>query len=355
MTETTLLTERRHAGDRRQSRTGNVTLAPHRIERRTGLERRLGAAVLAGAMTAALTPATVSAGSAANPLYGAALYVAPNSPAKLQADQWRAKRRKDARQMDKIAAQAQAIWFGNWSGDVAAAVDRTVTPAASAGRVPVLVAYNIPNRDCGSFSAGGAGDGFAYRQWIEAFARGIRDRRAIVILEPDALAMASDCGTAAQQQERYDLLYDAISALKSNPATHVYVDAGNSGWLTPAVMAPRLDAVGIHRADGVALNTSNFRTSTAEVSFGSKLSQLLGGIHFVVDTSRNGLGPGSTWCNPTGRALGPKPSTKVTHALVDAYLWVKRPGESDGTCNGGPSAGSWWADYALGLARRAAY
>jgi len=40
-------------------------------------------------------------------------------------------------------------------------------------------------------------------------------------------------------------------------------------------------------------------------------------------------------------------------ALVDAYLWIKTPGESDGTCNGGPKAGQWWADYALGLARSA--
>jgi endoglucanase len=41
--------------------------------------------------------------------------------------------------------------------------------------------------------------------------------------------------------------------------------------------------------------------------------------------------------------------------LADAFLWIKAPGESDGTCNGGPSAGTWWPDYALGLAQRAAF
>jgi endoglucanase len=41
------------------------------------------------------------------------------------------------------------------------------------------------------------------------------------------------------------------------------------------------------------------------------------------------------------------------HEPVDAYLWIKRPGESDGSCHGGPPAGAWWPDYALGLARRA--
>lgn len=37
----------------------------------------------------------------------------------------------------------------------------------------------------------------------------------------------------------------------------------------------------------------------------------------------------------------------------DAFLWVKRPGESDGTCHGGPPAGQFWGGYALELARAA--
>jgi endoglucanase len=40
---------------------------------------------------------------------------------------------------------------------------------------------------------------------------------------------------------------------------------------------------------------------------------------------------------------------------VDGLLWIKAPGESDGSCNGGPSAGTWWPEYALGLAERAAW
>jgi endoglucanase len=80
---------------------------------------------------------------------------------------------------------------------------------------------------------------------------------------------------------------------------------------------------------------------------------VVGAGGFVVDTSRNGLGSNGEWCNPTGRALG-RPATGDTGAAnVHAYLYVKRPGESDGTCNGGPAAGAWWAEYALGLAQRA--
>ncbi|MFE3685237.1 endoglucanase, partial [Streptomyces sp. NPDC059095] len=36
-------------------------------------------------------------------------------------------------------------------------------------------------------------------------------------------------------------------------------------------------------------------------------------------------------------------------------VWIMRPGDSDGPCRGGPSAGTWWPEYALGLAKRARY
>jgi endoglucanase len=83
------------------------------------------------------------------------------------------------------------------------------------------------------------------------------------------------------------------------------------------------------------------------------VSARVGGKHYVIDTSRNGLGgiPGE-WCNVPGQALGQLPTTRTGRALADAYLWVKYPGESDGTCNGGPRSGQWWGEYALGLAQR---
>jgi endoglucanase len=69
--------------------------------------------------------------------------------------------------------------------------------------------------------------------------------------------------------------------------------------------------------------------------------------HFVIDTSRNGNGPyGNEWCNPPGRALGIPPTTDTGEELCDAFLWIKVPGESDGTGNGGPRAGKFWPEYA---------
>jgi endoglucanase len=283
------------------------------------------------------------------------LWVDPYSRARRQADEWRTTRPADAAQMDKIAAQPLAVWFGDWSGDVHAAVASMTRTITSAGRLPVYVAYNIPLRDCRSYSAGGATSASAYRSWIRSFTAGLGATRAVVILEPDALGQLS-CLTATQRDERLALLRDAVAVLRGQGSA-VYIDAGHSHWIAAAEMAARLEQAGVAQADGFALNVSNFQATGDNLNYGASVSSRLSvaGKQFIVDTSRNGLGPtaDNQWCNPDGRALGAAPTTATAHPLAVAYLWVKRPGESDGTCNGGPSAGSWWADYALGLAARA--
>ena len=155
---------------------------------------------------------------------------------------------------------------------------------------------------------------------------------------------------------RLALLRDAVAVLRAKPGVEVYLDAGHSAWHPVATMVGRLRRADVARATGFALNVSNFQLTANEVAYGRGVSAQLGGKHFVIDTGRNGLGPsGAEWCNPSGRALGPRPTTVTGDSLVDAFLWIKQPGLSDGTCNGGPAAGAWWADYALGLARRSAY
>ncbi len=146
------------------------------------------------------------------------------------------------------------------------------------------------------------------------------------------------------------LLTYAITTLKSKPNIAVYLDAGHSGWKSVDEMSDLLNKAGIAKANGFALNTSNYSPTASEINYGKQISAKTGNKHFVIDTSRNGNGSNGEWCNPGGRALGEKPSTTTNEPLVDAFLWVKAPGESDGQCNGGPSAGTWWNSYALGLA-----
>lgn len=287
-----------------------------------------------------------------NRLAGIKLFVNPGSPARRQANEWRRSRPNDAAMIERIASQPVAKWMGNWNSDVRRDVANTVARASQQGATPVFVAYNIPNRDCGSYSAGGSSNASAYRKWIRDFAAGLNGKSAVVVLEPDAVPGA-DCLSGSAREERYALLRDAIQVLKGAHAV-VYLDAGHARWLKPDVIADRLAKAGIAMADGFSLNVSNYLSTSLNVTYGDLVSQRVGGKHYIIDTSRNGLAGNGQWCNPSGQALGTPPTTKTGRALVDAYLWVKQPGESDGTCSGGPRAGQWWAEYALGLAQRQA-
>jgi len=253
-----------------------------------------------------------------------------------------------------IAAVPQARWFTEATPDVAAAVDRYVGRAAAAGAMPVLVTYAVPGRDCGGFSAGGLPDGAAYAAWVRAVRAGIAQRPAMVVVEPDAL-VALDCLDPAARTARYAALADAVAQLSADPETAVFVDGGHSRWLAPAELAARLRAV---RAPGFSLNVSNFFTTAEQQEYGERVSALLGGVPYVVDTSRNGLGPAPdaplNWCNPPGRALGPPPTTATDAPHDVADLWIKGPGQSDGHCDrADPDSGRWFPDYAAGLVARA--
>jgi endoglucanase len=299
------------------------------------------------------TRARSAEAAGASPFASRPIYRHPRGPARALAAEWRGERPDDAALIDRIASQPTALWLGDWNRDVAAAARRRVRAARAAGALPVLVAYNVPGRDCaGLHSLGGTPDADAYRAWIEALGAGIGAGPAAVVLEPDALA-SFDCLSASERVERTELVAYGAARLSLEPGVAVYVDAGNPAWIPAAEMARRLRDAGVAQARGFAVNVSSFHTTARSRAYGRAISRRLGGVPFVIDTSRNGAGPAADgqWCNPPGRALGEAPTARTGDPVVDALLWVKRPGESDGLCNGGPPAGTWWPDGALALAR----
>ncbi|MEP7053008.1 MAG: glycoside hydrolase family 6 protein [Pseudomonadota bacterium] len=290
-----------------------------------------------------------------SPFLGETLFVDPNSAARHVAENWRSSRPADAAAMDKIAAQSAAEWLGEWSGNVQNYVRERMTVIGKAGALPVFIAYDAPDRDCGQYSAGGAAGASDYLHWIGELGNGIGERKAVVILEPDLLGLLSKCTAESAQQGRLAMLREAAKTLKAHPKLVVYIDAGNPNWIPAADMAPRLRGAGLEYADGFALNVSNYVGTAENLAYGQALSALTGGAHFVIDTSRNGNGAPEdhAWCNPEGRALGLRPTTQTGVPTCDAFLWLKRPGESDGACNGGPRAGDFWPVSALALAKGA--
>ncbi|MGW5471460.1 glycoside hydrolase family 6 protein [Streptomyces chartreusis] len=257
----------------------------------------------------------------------------------------------------RIAAQPAAVWFADFTPDTITARVRAVTSGGSAlGRVPVVVPYAIPDRDCGGYSEGGAPGLDAYDAWIDRFAAGLGSGDVIVVLEPDSVAQA-DCLSERARADRFASLARAGRVMKAaNPRARVYYDAGHSGWNAPARQAEWLRQAGAAStasSDGVFSNVSNFRTTSAEIAYDRQVLAALDGpasLGAVIDTSRNGAGAPADgeWCDPSGRRLGRAPTLATGESRIDAYLWVKLPGESDG-CKGRP--GTFTASYAYELAR----
>jgi len=256
----------------------------------------------------------------------------------------------------RMGQQPVAHWFGDWDSNVTTSVNSVVSAAGAANSVPVLVFYNIPDRDCGGYSANGALTSSDYLQWVTKAAAGIANRNAVVILEPDAVAGA-ECLSASGAQDRYLAISQAVTIIKAQSNAYVYIDAGNPTWQSASTMATRLKAANIAGADGFSLNVSNFSPTSLNVSYGEQISDLVGGKHYVIDTSRNGgnmtvTGP---LYNPSGAALGTLPTTHTSTARNDAQLWIKIPWESDAPVNGGPDAGAPFWSYAIQLAQNAGW
>ncbi|HEV7760766.1 MAG TPA: glycoside hydrolase family 6 protein [Acidimicrobiales bacterium] len=302
----------------------------------------------AGTTTAGAVTTTDATGEADT---AARLYRDPES----QVTEWVAGHPDDPRMpaiRDRIAAQPQARWFIEADpSTIADEVRAYVGPAVEAGEVPVLVAYAIPERDCGGASDGGAASLDDWQAWMAGMAEGLGDTRAIVVVEPDALA-EEECLDDAQVAARHAALASAVTTLRDADArAEVYLDAGHSDWNPPAEQARRLREAGVLDASGFATNVSNFNTVDDEIAYGRALLDELGrpDLRQVIDVSRNGNGPApdAEWCDPEGRAVGRTPTLTTGEPTVAAFLWIKPPGEADG-CAADP--GDFVPDLAYALA-----
>jgi len=344
----------------------------------------------------------------------------------------------DASLIKIMIESPQAVWFTRGTPkSVQQDVRNTVQRAADKGMVPVLVAYNIPFRDCAQFSAGGATSVAEYEAWIDGFAAGIGHSKAVVILEPDSLGIipwydpfgdrdtwvtnpnyewcqAAEANQETAAADRFAMLNYAVDRLKDNPRTRVYLDGTHSAWLSASDAADRLIQAGVAKADGFFLNVASYQLNSHLEKYGTWISKCIAFAshpsswgkgktelcanqyfpadpndfstweltdqwyadnvesqtlwyverqtwwstdsvlkHFVIDTSRNGQGPWtpttshpdpSDWCNPPDRGLGLRPTANTGNELIDAYLWVKVPGESNGECSRGPGPRGTTAD-----------
>ena len=260
---------------------------------------------------------------------------------------------EDYPEVKQIFGYPTAHWYGQRSGktikNLSKRLNRLFTRAGNC--LPVLVVYNLPNRDMGHYSKGGGKSKSDYLDFIEEFAEGIGDRKPIVIYEPDGLPHTTNMSDS-EAKLRIDTMAAATYLLAHKSKARIYIDIGHSNWLDPEQAGKLLNNFNVDRIPGFSVNVSNYRSTQESMAWAERVAEHTERSHFVIDTSRNGNGPyGNEWCNPPGRSLGHPPTTDTKHPLCDAFLWVKIPGESDGYCNGGPRAGRFWPEYASDLVR----
>jgi endoglucanase len=239
--------------------------------------------------------------------------------------------------LSELASTPVAQWLHGDKADVHATLQATLEKSKAAGTVPVLVAYNIPNRDLNNFSGGGSNDAAAYKEWITDISQTIGESPSVVILEPDALPHLRDLDDQ-QANERVELLANAIDTLHANPNTAVYLDAGNSGWISPedtAELLKKVDEKTEHTIPGISLNVSNYLPEDQARAYAEKIQDAYGQeLYIMIDNSRNGapgaIQPGE-WCNPEGQKLGTIDSRYDRDAKVEV-AFIKTPGQSDGVC-----------------------
>jgi endoglucanase len=254
---------------------------------------------------------------------------------------------------DRIGRYAQAFWLIPEAYDTAhvrAKVLEYTGDAGAADKTPVLTVYGIPGRDCGQYSSGNPLTTAAqYRGWIRKIANGLTGTHAMVVLEPDALALFSSAavGCPTKPQGWQAMLRYASKTLSASGAW-VYLDAGHSNWTPYADRPTFLKRAGVQYARGISTNVSNFRPTSDEQAYARRMLAGLRALgitskHYVIDTSRNGAAPssdGNDVLNPTWARVGKRPRL-VFDGAFDGTLWVKHPGESDGQVNGGSRSGTW--------------
>src|SRR3954452_16441519 len=185
---------------------------------------RWKAAVPATAMAgAAVTAGLTSTGDARPGTLSGTLYRDPSS----QVVRWVQANPNDTRTpviRDKIASQPQARWMAAFNpSTVTSEVSGVVNAASSANQIPLLSVYEIPNRDCGGASAGGAPDLGSYQTWVSNFSRGLGNQTVIIILETDSLALQT-CLSASDVTARDNALSQAVRTIKSaNGNAKVYL------------------------------------------------------------------------------------------------------------------------------------
>ena len=354
-------------------------------------------------------------GGGGNPFKGVRFFLNPEYTASVEAT---AKKHPDeAKVIRKVAQYPTGVWLSDIKAveNLQGWLDEAKRQQVASGKptLTVIVVYDLPNRDCAAESSAGElkveenGEARYRTEFIDPIAAQFKahpDQPIAVILEPDSLGnLATNMNMPKCQASRSAYKNGVVYAIKrfALPNVSVYLDAAHAGWLgwddnrtkiAKVFKTVLNEAGGPQMIRGFALNTSNYTHLTNrdgaileptnpcpnEMTYAKTLKQTLAMYGFkdhgfIIDTSRNGKGgirsKWGDWCNIHGAGLGERPRAEPAPG-IDAYFWVKPPGESDGSSDpsgprfdpmcaasdaakGAPQAGEWFESYFMDLVHNA--
>jgi cellulose 1,4-beta-cellobiosidase len=356
-----------------------------------------------------------SPASSHNPFKGVSFFLNPGYTANVEATA--KKHPNEADKILKVAKYPTAVWLDSIksAGNLQGWLDEAKKQQDASGKptLTVVVVYDLPNRDCSAASSAGElkvaenGETRYKNEFIDPIVAQFKahsDQPIAVILEPDSLGnMATNMALPMCQEARSAYKNGVVYAIKkfALPNVSVYLDAAHSGWLGWDDNRTKIakifknvlkEAGGPQMIRGFALNTANFthlsnrdgavleptNPCPNELTYAKTLRKTLEMYGFnnhgyIIDTSRNGKGniraKWGSWCNVHGAGLGERPRVDPEPG-IDAYFWIKPPGESDGSSDplgprydemcggadaakGAPQAGQWFEKYFLDLVRNA--
>jgi cellulose 1,4-beta-cellobiosidase len=262
---------------------------------------------------------------------------------------------------------------------------------AKASNGEICCTYNS-DKTCNFDAGGDCSDGInTYKtKYIDPLANVLKqfpNSNIVLVIEPDSLPnLATNmgdphCGNSATQAAYNTGIPYAVSTLAAAcPKCAIYVDAAHSGWLgwpnNMQAFSQEVQRLGIApKIRGYATNVANYQTigtmcNTTDPNFclqnprptdpccadpckelnnynpcnnemnyvrnlRASLQQYTGvSSYFITDTGRNGVADMrsdcANWCNIRGAGVGRTPTTSTGTSYIDAFYWLKTPGESDG-------------------------
>ncbi|KAJ0398295.1 hypothetical protein P43SY_000817 [Pythium insidiosum] len=265
--------------------------------------------------------------------------------------------------LNEVSKHAIATWYtdreSKQSGEQK--LTQITSSCAESSRV-TLVVYGMPQKDC---EAGYSSSGYNqspedYKAFIKTLADKLGQRKALLVLEPDAVGLMAKggCGLTAGYGPNLKM---AIETLSRNLNADIYVDVGYWVLMNPtdagniAKVVKELAQAG--RVKGISLNTSNYRSNKEISDLCGNFQKAYGddSMRCIADTSRNFKEPkNSEWCNAKFGAIGHPPTSQTGFSNLDYFVWIKPVGESDGTCDGqghtdqamqGPAAGKFFKEH----------